>query len=113
MLVDSFLVGYVEPRAAPNDFEYRALEQTQYPSPDPRPKPALLFYCYQVILLFYVEYLIHSYRKNELEQKMLLNLHKKIWTSGLKLTPFDEHAQANEKAVTVGIFFTPCSMTFS
>ena len=25
-----------------------------------------------------------SYRKNELEQQMLMNLHKKTWTAGLK-----------------------------
>ncbi|KAL1925154.1 uncharacterized protein VTP21DRAFT_37 [Calcarisporiella thermophila] len=40
-----------------------------------------------------------NYRKNELEQKMLLNLHKKNWTSGLKLESFTEHAEHNEKAV--------------
>ncbi|KAF9184147.1 multicatalytic endopeptidase [Haplosporangium sp. Z 767] len=40
-----------------------------------------------------------NYRKNELEQKMLLNLHKKNWTSGLTLTNFHEHTEENEKAV--------------
>ncbi|KAG0323112.1 multicatalytic endopeptidase [Linnemannia gamsii] len=40
-----------------------------------------------------------NYRKNELEQKMLLNLHKKNWTSGLTLTNFHEHTEDNEKAV--------------
>ncbi|TPX45624.1 hypothetical protein SeMB42_g01691 [Synchytrium endobioticum] len=40
-----------------------------------------------------------NYRKNELEQKMLLNLHKKTWTSGLILTNFNEHSEQNEKAV--------------
>ncbi|TPX31932.1 hypothetical protein SmJEL517_g04846 [Synchytrium microbalum] len=40
-----------------------------------------------------------NYRKNELEQKMLLNLHKKTWTSGLILTDFNEHSEQNEKAV--------------
>jgi 26S proteasome regulatory subunit N11 len=40
-----------------------------------------------------------NYRKNELEQKMLLNLHKKKWTDGLTLQKFDEHAQTNEKVV--------------
>jgi len=41
-----------------------------------------------------------SYRKNELEQKMLMNLHKKKWTDGLTLTPFDQHSHLNEKTVT-------------
>ncbi|KAI8847654.1 JAB1/Mov34/MPN/PAD-1 ubiquitin protease-domain-containing protein [Chytridium lagenaria] len=40
-----------------------------------------------------------NYRKNELEQKMLLNLHKKSWTKGLTLTDFDEHSEHNEQAV--------------
>jgi len=38
-----------------------------------------------------------NYRKNELEQKMLLNLHKKKWTEGLTLTKFDLHTRDNEK----------------
>nr|KAJ3422962.1 26S proteasome non-ATPase regulatory subunit 14 [Polyrhizophydium stewartii] len=40
-----------------------------------------------------------NYRKNELEQKMLLNLHKKTWTHGLVLKDFDTHAEENAKAV--------------
>ncbi|KAJ3410908.1 26S proteasome non-ATPase regulatory subunit 14 [Chytridiales sp. JEL 0842] len=40
-----------------------------------------------------------NYRKNELEQKMLLNLHKKNWTKGLKLHNFEDHATSNEEAV--------------
>jgi hypothetical protein len=40
-----------------------------------------------------------SYTQNELEQKMLLNLHKKTWTTGLKVAKFDEHAAENEKTV--------------
>ena len=42
-----------------------------------------------------------NYRKNELEQKMLLNLHKKNWTDGLKLVNFDDHTKSNEEAVKV------------
>lgn len=38
-----------------------------------------------------------TYRKNELEQKMLLNLHKKKWTQGLTLTKFDQQSLDNEK----------------
>lgn len=40
-----------------------------------------------------------NYRKNELEQKMLLNLHKKNWTSGLKLGDFQQQAETNEATV--------------
>ena len=34
-----------------------------------------------------------SYRKNELEETMLLNLHKKDWTEGLRLVDYDAHAK--------------------
>lgn len=37
-----------------------------------------------------------NYRKSELEQKMLLNLHKKTWADGVRLRDFNEHSQANE-----------------
>lgn len=40
-----------------------------------------------------------NYRKNELEQKMLLNLHKKGWQDGLRLANFTEHNSINEKTV--------------
>ncbi|KAI8926769.1 26S proteasome non-ATPase regulatory subunit 14 [Entophlyctis helioformis] len=40
-----------------------------------------------------------NYRKNELEQKMLLNLHKKTWTHGLVLSDFAKQTEENEKAV--------------
>ncbi|CAL5391912.1 unnamed protein product [Camellia sinensis] len=39
-----------------------------------------------------------NYRKNELEEKMLLNLHKK-WTDGLTLQRFDTHSKTNEQTV--------------
>jgi 26S proteasome regulatory subunit N11 len=42
-----------------------------------------------------------NYRKNELEQKMLLNLHKKEWTNGLLLKDFKEHSDENEKTIKV------------
>lgn len=41
-----------------------------------------------------------NYRKNELEQKMLMNLHKKNWDVGLTLTNYEDHCQSNEKLVT-------------
>lgn len=40
-----------------------------------------------------------NYRKNELEQKMLLNLHKKSWMQGLTLQNYQEHCQANEDVI--------------
>jgi len=40
-----------------------------------------------------------NYRKNELEQKMLLNLHKKKWTDLLHLENFESHEATNEKLV--------------
>lgn len=40
-----------------------------------------------------------NYRKNELEQKMLLNLHKRNWDHGLTLENYTEHGARNEKLV--------------
>ncbi|GLB33955.1 putative mov34-domain-containing protein [Lyophyllum shimeji] len=40
-----------------------------------------------------------NYRKTELEQSMLMNLHKRNWTEGLKLRDFHVHKEANEKAI--------------
>ncbi|KAG5716676.1 26S proteasome non-ATPase regulatory subunit 14 [Termitomyces sp. T112] len=40
-----------------------------------------------------------NYRKTELEQSMLMNLHKRNWTEGLKLRDFNAHKEANEKAI--------------
>jgi len=37
-----------------------------------------------------------EYRKNELEQMMLMNLHKKKWNEGFSVKKFDEHSKANE-----------------
>lgn len=41
-----------------------------------------------------------NYRKNELEQKMLLNLHKKSWMDGLTLANYEEHCSINETTVS-------------
>ncbi|KAL2934035.1 26S proteasome non-ATPase regulatory subunit 14-like protein [Bienertia sinuspersici] len=46
-----------------------------------------------------------NYRKNELEEKMLLNLHKKKWTDGLTLERFDSHSKTNEQTVQVSEVF--------
>ncbi|KAJ6628779.1 JAB1/Mov34/MPN/PAD-1 ubiquitin protease-domain-containing protein [Mycena sp. CBHHK59/15] len=40
-----------------------------------------------------------AWRKTELEQAMLMNLHKRNWTEGLKLRDFKVHKESNEKAV--------------
>merc|ERR1712196_42648 len=40
-----------------------------------------------------------SYRKNELEQRMLANLHKKTWANGLKVEDYNEHASETLKIV--------------
>jgi 26S proteasome regulatory subunit N11 len=40
-----------------------------------------------------------NYRKNELEEHMLLNLSKKTWTDGLNLQDFSGHADSNETTV--------------
>jgi hypothetical protein len=42
-----------------------------------------------------------DYRKTEAEQGMLLNLHKRGWTEGLKLRDFEEQEKSNEAALTV------------
>ncbi|KAG5461068.1 MAG: maintenance of mitochondrial structure and function-domain-containing protein [Olpidium bornovanus] len=42
-----------------------------------------------------------DYRKNELEQRMLMNLHKRTWTRGLTIKSFTEHSNENEQAVQV------------
>ena len=39
-------------------------------------------------------------RKNELEERMLLNLSKKRWTDGLSILDFEKHAVTNEKFVS-------------
>jgi len=41
-----------------------------------------------------------NYRKNDLEQKMLMNLHKKSWEKGLMLQDYKEHETRNEKTVS-------------
>ncbi|XKL68893.1 hypothetical protein PGB90_006662 [Kerria lacca] len=40
-----------------------------------------------------------NYRKNELEQKMLLNLHKKSWMDGLILSDYTDHCKTNQTTV--------------
>ena len=37
-----------------------------------------------------------NYRKNELEQRMLMNLNKKSWMDGLTLNDYNDHCQLNK-----------------
>ena len=40
--------------------------------------------------------IVLDWRKNELEEQMLMNLHKKVWAEGLLLNKFEEHRAAAE-----------------
>jgi len=40
-----------------------------------------------------------NYRKNELEQRMLLNLHRQQWKGGLSMEDFEKHGQSNADTV--------------
>lgn len=42
-----------------------------------------------------------NYRKNELEEMMLLNLHKAKWTEGLHVADFNQHTTENKKNIEV------------
>ncbi len=41
-----------------------------------------------------------NYRKNELEQQMLMNLNKKSWVDGLTLTDYNEHCKLNKVSLS-------------
>jgi 26S proteasome regulatory subunit N11 len=43
--------------------------------------------------------LVIDYRKNELEEQMLMNLNKRNWTTGLLLNKFEDHQTSNEVVV--------------
>lgn len=47
-----------------------------------------------------------DYRKNELEEQMLMNLHKNTWSDGLVLTKFEDHSAANEETVKAMLALT-------
>ncbi|TYZ58728.1 hypothetical protein PybrP1_011802 [[Pythium] brassicae (nom. inval.)] len=47
-----------------------------------------------------------DYRKNELEEQMLMNLHKNTWSDGLVLARFEDHAAANDKTVKAMLSLT-------
>merc|ERR1712010_386583 len=40
-----------------------------------------------------------NYRKTELEQTMLMNLHKKNWGDGLTLRDYEQHCNLNRETV--------------
>ncbi len=46
-----------------------------------------------------------NYRKTEIEQTMLMNLHKQNWTQSLKLRDFHNHKTTNETAIKVRLAF--------
>jgi 26S proteasome regulatory subunit N11 len=46
-----------------------------------------------------------NYRKTEIEQTMLMNLHKQNWTQSLKLRDFHIHKTTNETAIKVRLAF--------
>jgi 26S proteasome regulatory subunit N11 len=45
--------------------------------------------------------IVIDYRKNELEEQMLMNLHRKQWTEGLVMKRFEDHQTSNEKTIEV------------
>jgi len=47
-----------------------------------------------------------AYRKNEFEQKMLLNVHKRKWVDGLQLDDFTKHATRNADTMKSIVDFT-------
>ncbi|CAM9765858.1 unnamed protein product [Ectocarpus sp. 6 AP-2014] len=43
--------------------------------------------------------IVIDYRKNELEEQMLMNLNREQWTQGLVMKRFEDHQTSNEKTV--------------
>merc|ERR1712125_223669 len=43
--------------------------------------------------------IVIDYRKNELEEQMLMNLHKNNWTTGLTVNKFEDHQKSTEELV--------------
>lgn len=46
---------------------------------------------------------LFSYRKDELEEKMLMNLHKSKWTKGLEVSKYEEHDKKNTETIQVSL----------
>ena len=53
--------------------------------------------------------MVLDYRKNELEEQMLMNLHKTAWTDGLTTRRYEEHTAQNE--TTMKVRLPPASMS--
>ena len=53
-----------------------------------------------------------AYRKTDLEQSMLLNLHKKNWTEGLRLNDWVEMKSSNEESIKVRLSLLLLSLLF-
>jgi hypothetical protein len=53
------------------------------------------------IALYAYNSIVIDYRKNELEEQMLMNLHRKQWTEGLVMKRFEDHQTSNEKTIEV------------
>ena len=60
-------------------------------------KPSIQALIHNLNRHYYSINIAYAYRKNELEQKMLLNLHKRVWTSGLTVDDMAAHRAGNEK----------------
>jgi len=43
--------------------------------------------------------IVIDYRKNELEEQMLMNLHRRQWADGLVMRRFEDHQKANEATI--------------
>jgi 26S proteasome regulatory subunit N11 len=43
--------------------------------------------------------IVIDYRKNELEEQMLMNLHKRSWTSGLQVRRFEDHQKSTQDVI--------------
>ena len=59
-------------------------------------KPSIQALIHNLNRHYYSINIAYAYRKNELEQKMLLNLHKKVWTAGLTVEDTQQHRKSNE-----------------
>jgi len=57
-------------------------------------KPTIQARIHGLDRLYYA--LVIDWRKNELEEQMLMNLHRKDWSSGLVLQKFEEHQKSTE-----------------
>jgi len=63
-------------------------------------KPSIQALIHNLNRHYYSINIAYAYRKNEGEQKMLLNLHKKTWTHGLNVESINAHQQKNTAILT-------------